>query len=126
MNVAVATMQQYVDHSYNDFGMVDDDELRQLDENASLLPPAPADSNVASARDKLSRMGCTYGPMKKNSGGVVQPFPGKVSDIMQRQRAACCCCYYCCCGFFVYSLSRSPVPTTTLTLMSTYFAFHIN
>lgn len=78
-------MQQYVDHSYNDFSMVDDDELRLLDENASLLPPAPPDSNVASARDKLSRLGCTYGPMKKNSGGVVQPFPGKVSDFVELQ-----------------------------------------
>lgn len=78
-------MQQYVDHSYNDFSMVDDDELRLLDENASLLPPAPPDSNLASARDKLSRLGCTYGPMKKNSGGVVQPFPGKVSDFVELQ-----------------------------------------
>lgn len=70
-------MQQYVDHSYNDYGMVDDDELRLIDENADLLP-APASSKVAIAREKLSGMRCTYGPSKKNLGGVAQPFPSKV------------------------------------------------
>ena len=70
-------MQQYVDHSYNDYGVVDDDELRLLDKNAKLLP-TPASSEVALAREKLSGMRCTFGPMKKNSGGVMQPFPGKV------------------------------------------------
>lgn len=72
-------MQQYVDHSYNDYGMVDDDELRRIDENADAeLLPAPPGSNVAIAREKLSGMRCTYGPSKKNLGGVAQPFPCKV------------------------------------------------
>lgn len=70
-------MQKYVDHSYNDYGIVDDDELRLIDENAELLP-APTGSKVAIAREKLSGMRCTYGPSKKNLGGVAQPFPSKV------------------------------------------------
>ncbi len=74
-------MQQYVDHSYNDYGMVDDDdEGRLLDKNAKLLP-TPASSEVALEREELSGMRCTFGPMKKNTGGVMQPFPGKVSVV---------------------------------------------
>ena len=72
--------QQYVDHTYTDYAIVEEDDLRLLDENSSLLPN-PASSGEASAREKLKGMSCTYGPMKKNAGGVVQPFPGKVSRL---------------------------------------------
>ena len=54
-------MQQYVDHSYFDYAVVDDEEL---------------------------------GPMKKNCGGVIQPFPGKVS-VCREMPLGCCSC--CCC-----------------------------
>lgn len=75
--------QQYVDHSYTDYAIVEEDDLRLLDENSSLLPN-PASSGEASAREKLKGMSCTYGPMKKNAGGVVQPFPGKLLEVLDR------------------------------------------
>lgn len=82
MNTSTATKksaanQQYVDHTYTDYAIVEEDDLRLLDENSSLLP-VPSSSGEATAREKLKGMSCTYGPMKKNAGGVVQPFPGKV------------------------------------------------
>lgn len=75
--------QQYVDHTYTDYAIVEEDDLRLLDENSSLLPN-PASSGEASAREKLKGMSCTYGPMKKNAGGVVQPFPGKLLEVLDR------------------------------------------
>ena len=71
--------QQYVDHSYTDYSIVTEDNLRLLDENPKKLPP-PANSEEANVRKKLKGMLCTYGPMKKNPGGVTHPFPAKVSS----------------------------------------------
>mmetsp|Transcript_34804 Transcript_34804/g.73437 ORF Transcript_34804/g.73437 Transcript_34804/m.73437 type:complete len:289 (-) Transcript_34804:195-1061(-) len=75
--------QQYVDHTYTDYAIVEEDDLRLLDQNSSLLPN-PTSSKEASAREKLKGMSCTYGPMKKNAGGVVQPFPGKLLEVLDR------------------------------------------
>jgi hypothetical protein len=55
-----------------------DKDLRLLDENSSLLPE-PKNDVEREVRKKLKGMACTYGPMRKSAGGVVQPFPGKVS-----------------------------------------------
>lgn len=73
----------FVDHTYTDFAIVEDDDLRLLDENSSLLP-APASDSEAIARQKLGAMSCTFGPMKKHAGGVVQPFPGKLLEVLDR------------------------------------------
>ena len=100
-------MQQYVDHSYFDYAVVDDEELRQLDEDASLLP-APVSGKAELAREKLIGMKCTFGPMKKNCGGVIQPFPGKVS-VCRGMLLGCCSC--CCC--LRSSCCRPPHPNTT-------------
>jgi len=54
-----------------------------LDENPTLLPN-PASMGEFSAREKLRGMSCTYGPVKKNAGGVVQPFPGKLLEVLDR------------------------------------------
>ena len=70
--------QQLVDHSYTDYAIVEEDDLRLLDENSSLLPK-PSSAEEERVREKLRGMPCSYGPMKKNAGGVIQPFPGKVS-----------------------------------------------
>jgi hypothetical protein len=79
-------MQQFVDHAYTDYALVDEDELRLLDENPSLLG-RPTSAAESEARERLrGMMSCTYGPMKKNAGGVVQPFPGKVSSAGERER----------------------------------------
>mmetsp|Transcript_33012 Transcript_33012/g.69483 ORF Transcript_33012/g.69483 Transcript_33012/m.69483 type:complete len:222 (+) Transcript_33012:42-707(+) len=82
-NPKIPITQQYVDHTYTDYAIVEEDDLRLLDENSSLLPN-PASSGEASAREKLKGMSCTYGPMKKNAGGVVQPFPGKLLEVLDR------------------------------------------
>lgn len=86
-NKASATTTQYVDHTYTDFAIVGEDDLRLLDENSALLPN-PASSMEASTREKLKGMSCTYGPMKKNAGGVVQPFPGKLLEVLYRSDLA--------------------------------------
>ena len=67
-----------VDHTYTNYAILSDKELRLLDENSSLLPE-PKSEDERMVREKLRGMSCTYGPMKKSAGGVVQPFPGKVS-----------------------------------------------
>ena len=78
-----APHQQLVDHTYTDYAIVDEDDLHLLDENSSLLPK-PASVDEANAREKLKGMDCTYGPMKKNAGGVIQPFPGKLLEVLDR------------------------------------------
>ena len=80
-----SSMQQFVDHAYTDYALVDEDELRLLDEDPSLLGRPTSDAEYE-ARERLRGMSCNYGPMKKNAGGVVQPFPGKVSSAGERER----------------------------------------
>lgn len=75
--------QQLVDHTYTNYAVVDEDDLRLLDEKSSLLPK-PSSPEEEAAREKLKGMVCTYGPMKKNAGGVIQPFPGKLLDVLDR------------------------------------------
>lgn len=67
-----------VDHTYTNYAIMTDKELQLLDEHSSLLPE-PKNEEEKAVREKLGGMSCTYGPMKKSAGGVVQPFPGKVS-----------------------------------------------
>ncbi len=71
------SMQQYVDHTYRDFAIIDDDQLRCLDEDPSSLD-SPANASISEARERLRDMGLAYGPIRKNAGGVSRPFPGKV------------------------------------------------
>mmetsp|Transcript_5226 Transcript_5226/g.10729 ORF Transcript_5226/g.10729 Transcript_5226/m.10729 type:complete len:851 (+) Transcript_5226:275-2827(+) len=75
--------QQLVDHTYTDYAIVDEDDLHLLDENPSLLPKASSAAEEK-IREELKGMTCTYGPMKKNAGGVVQPFPGKLLEVLDR------------------------------------------
>jgi hypothetical protein len=90
----VTSVTQYVDHSYTDYSSIDDEQLRRIDEDPSLLYDLIAGggrhggmgsndenySDASMALIRLREMGCAYGPLKrKNAGGVAQPFPGKVS-----------------------------------------------
>ncbi|KAL7470297.1 hypothetical protein ACHAXS_012948 [Conticribra weissflogii] len=75
--------QQLVDHTYTDYAVVDEDDLHLLDENPTLLPKASSAAEEK-IREQLKGMTCTYGPMKKNAGGVVQPFPGKLLEVLDR------------------------------------------
>ena len=68
-----------VDHSYTNYAILSEKELRLLDENSADFPE-PKNEEERDVIEKLRSMTCTYGPMKKSAGGVVQPFPGKVSD----------------------------------------------
>ena len=70
-----------VDHTYTNYALLSDKELGMLDEHSSLLPE-PKSEEEKLVREKLMGMSCTYGPMKKSAGGVVQPFPGKVRTCM--------------------------------------------
>ena len=75
--------QLFVDHTYYNFAIFNEDELRLLDENASMLPD-PTSTEEAKAREMLKQILCAYGPMKRNAGGVVQPFPGKLAEVLDR------------------------------------------
>lgn len=72
-----------VDHTYTNYAILSDKELRLLDEHSSLLPEAKSEEERV-VREKLRGMSCTYGPMKKSAGGVVSPFPGKLMDVLDR------------------------------------------
>ena len=78
-----------VDHTYTNYAILSDKELRLLDENSDLLPE-PNSEEERKVREKLRGMSCTYGPMKKSAGGVVQPFPGKVSSLMDFREHILC------------------------------------
>lgn len=82
-----------VDHTYTNYALLSDKELVMLDEHSSMLPE-PKSEEEKLVREKLLGMSCTYGPMKKSSGGVVQPFPGKVRNLQGLFLFANNCTYY--------------------------------
>lgn len=73
-----------VDHTYTDYAIITPEVDTQLLEEENPELPAPISEQEAEARRKLKGMSCTYGPMKKNAGGVTQPFPGKLMEVLSR------------------------------------------
>ena len=73
--------QQLVDHTYTDFSIISEEE-----ESPQL--PKPSSKKDAGVRERLKGMSCTYGPMRKNAGGVTQPFPGKLMEVLNRSDLA--------------------------------------
>lgn len=84
-----------VDHTYVDFSVLGEDELALLEENKNgNLEDSPEQkiSGLSSEEEeerartlrKLKRMFGSLGPTRKNSGGVVQPFPEKLMDVLDR------------------------------------------
>lgn len=83
-----------VDHTYVDFSVVEEEELSLLEENKNLKQEdkknltdsqKSEDQKVkAKTLRKLKRMFGCLGPTRKNSGGVVQPFPDKLMDVLDR------------------------------------------
>lgn len=83
-----------VDHTYIDFSVIDEEELSLLEENKNPKQearknPEDMDSSEderekAKTLRKLKRMFGFLGPTRKNSGGVVQPFPEKLMEVLDR------------------------------------------
>jgi len=77
-----------VDHTYTDYAIIsEEDDVKMLEEESPKLPK-PCSEKEAEVREKLKGMSCTYGPMRKNAGGVTQPFPGKLMEVLNRSDLA--------------------------------------
>ena len=73
-----------VDHSYTDYAIIkEEDDIKLVEEETPKLSK-PLSEREAEVREKLKGMTCTYGPSRKNSGGVSQPFPGKLMEVLSR------------------------------------------
>lgn len=76
--------QPLVDHTYTDYSIIsEEDDVRLLEEDFPQLSQ-PRSEKEAEAREKLRGMTCTYGPSRKNAGGVTKPFPGKLMEVLNR------------------------------------------
>mmetsp|Transcript_4819 Transcript_4819/g.7425 ORF Transcript_4819/g.7425 Transcript_4819/m.7425 type:complete len:662 (-) Transcript_4819:860-2845(-) len=79
---------QMVDHTYTDYAIISKEvDVKLLEEESPQLPD-PRSEKESAAREKLKAMSCTYGPMRKNAGGVTQPFPGKLMEVLNRSDLA--------------------------------------
>jgi hypothetical protein len=80
--------QLMVDHTYTDYSIInEEDDVKILEEESPQLPK-PCSSKEAEVREKLKGMTCAYGPLRKNAGGVTQPFPGKLMEVLGRSDLA--------------------------------------
>ncbi len=84
-----------VDHTYVDYSVLGEDELALLEDNKNgnndecseqKISDLTSEEEEERARTlrKLKRMLGSLGPTRKNSGGVVQPFPEKLMDVLDR------------------------------------------
>jgi hypothetical protein len=62
-----------VDHTYTDYAMISDDELRSLDQDSSVL------SSPALRLEKKRLLGKLKEMPSRSAGGVTQSFPSKVN-----------------------------------------------
>lgn len=81
---AIKKPNQMVDHTYTDYAIISKEvDVKLLEEESPQLPE-PSSEKESEVREKLKGMSCTYGPMRKNAGGVTQPFPGKLMEVLNR------------------------------------------
>jgi hypothetical protein len=76
-----------VDHTYTDYAIIsveDDICLLQDNEKADAELSQPCSEREEEVRERLREMPCTYGPKRKNTGGVTKPFPGKLHEVLER------------------------------------------
>lgn len=76
-----------VDHTYTDYAIIsveDDICLLQDNEKADSELSQPCSEREAEVRERLRELPCTYGPKRKNTGGVTKPFPGKLLEVLER------------------------------------------
>jgi len=80
-----------VDHTYSDFSVFDEDTLALLEKNSvvgdfvakdSTMSPEEKEERVKSIAQLKKIFGDA--PTRKNSGGVVQPFPEKLMEVLDR------------------------------------------
>jgi len=77
-----------VDHTYTDYSIInEEDDVKILEEESPQLSK-PCSRKEAEVREKLKGMTCAYGPLRKNAGGVTQPFPGKLMEVLSRSDLA--------------------------------------
>jgi hypothetical protein len=77
-----------VDHTYTDYSIInEEDDVKILEEESPQLSK-PCSRKEAEVREKLKGMTCGHGPLRKNAGGVTQPFPGKLMEVLSRSDLA--------------------------------------
>ena len=79
--------QLLVDHTYTDYAIIsveDDICLLQDNKKADSELSQPCSEREAEVRERLRELPCTYGPKRKNTGGVTKPFPGKLLEVLER------------------------------------------
>lgn len=72
--------QMMVDHTYKDYSVIDERSLAFLEEGEEFQSKLSDEEKKKQNKrvEKLRQMFGEVGPSKKNSGGVVKPFPEKV------------------------------------------------
>mmetsp|Transcript_28505 Transcript_28505/g.43830 ORF Transcript_28505/g.43830 Transcript_28505/m.43830 type:complete len:446 (-) Transcript_28505:162-1499(-) len=86
-----------VDHKYTDYSIIDEHTLMEMDENddeegenktTDSAKISDEDDELGLERkvklERLRKMSGKNGPTRKNSGGVVQPFPEKLMEVLER------------------------------------------
>lgn len=76
-----------VDHTYTDYSVVDDEALDLLEGNEAPVNVDLTDKEKKDQARKLKKLKKIFGNIsqsRKNSGGVVQPFPVKLMEVLDR------------------------------------------
>lgn len=80
-----------VDHTYSDYSVFDEEVLAMLEKNSEASEFLSKDTSLSTAEKQervksLDQLKKIFGdaPTRKNSGGVVQPFPEKLMEVLDR------------------------------------------
>ncbi len=76
-----------VDHTYTDYGVIKEDYLRFLEDGDEDLSSLSDEEKLKMQKraQKIRNIFGDVGPSRKNSGGVVKPFPEKVSRLSMKK-----------------------------------------
>eukprot|EP00557_Chaetoceros_sp_GSL56_P007679 CAMPEP_0176503676 /NCGR_PEP_ID=MMETSP0200_2-20121128/15500_1 /TAXON_ID=947934 /ORGANISM="Chaetoceros sp., Strain GSL56" /LENGTH=580 /DNA_ID=CAMNT_0017903003 /DNA_START=68 /DNA_END=1810 /DNA_ORIENTATION=- len=83
---APPTNSMMVDHTYTDYSVISEQSLAFLEEGEDLPTKVSEEEKKKHARrvQKIKSIFGDVGPSKKNSGGVVKPFPEKLIEVLDR------------------------------------------
>jgi hypothetical protein len=75
-----------VDHKYTDYSVIDEPSLAFLEEGEEQQATLSDEEKGVQKKkiEKIKRIFGDVGPSKKNSGGVVKPFPEKLMEVLDR------------------------------------------
>ena len=75
-----------VDHTYTDYSVIAQESLSFLEEGEEPQPTISDEEKKVHNKkvEKIKRIFGDVGPSKKNSGGVVKPFPEKLMEVLDR------------------------------------------